>query len=386
MRSVIHIYIRSFAALLERQRNPELEGKPVIVTMPTGRTAHVVSVSQEALDHGVTEEMTSRHAGRRCPSAMILSADWDTYKAMSIRILDILSSYSPLLEPHGIDRSYLDLTGSVSLFGPPDITGKEIGKRILYETKFLCSIGLAENKLLAYAASTRCRPGSLLTINESNIQKVFASLPVSSLPGVGEKTQIKLAVLGITTIGELSAIAEEMLVRQFGASSGKLYKLAKGIDHSPVMPLYPPDTVSARCRFEDNMPREVEDLKPYIFRICESMTEELDIRKSNAGVLTVQVFLEDGDLVGDSFIPKNPISASWEIYSGISRILISVLDGREIEEINAILSSLSKVSGLQMSLFCGAKDNQILKSTICNIQSRYGDNSIVYGSSLRSGS
>ena len=385
MCSILSVYIRSFAALLERQRNPEQEGKPVIVTMPTGRTAHVISASQEALDQGVTEGMTSRHAGRRCPSAVILSADWDAYKAMSIRILDILSAYSPLLEPHGIDRAYLDLTGSTNLFGPPDITGKEIGKRILHETKILCSIGLAENKLLSYAAATRCRPGSLLKVDESNIQKVFASLLVSNLPGVGEKTQIKLAVLGITTIGELAAIPEEMLVRQFGASGGKLYKLAKGIDHSPVMPLYPPDTVSARCRFEDNMPSEYDDLKPYILRMCESMAEELDMRKSNAGVLTLQVSLEDGDLIGDSFIPKNPISESWEIYSGISKILVSILDGREVEEINAILSSLSKVSGLQMSLFGGAKDNQILRSTICNIHSRYGDDSIVYGSSLGSG-
>lgn len=387
MRSIIHIYIHSFAALIERQKNQDLERKPVIVTTPTGRTAHVVSASQEALDLGVTEGMTERHAGRRCPNAVILSADWDAYKAMSIRILDILSAYSPQLEPHGIDRAYLDLTGSANLFGPPEITGKKVGKQILHETKFLCSIGLAENKLLSHAAATRCRPGSLLKIDGSNIQKVFASLPVSNLPGVGEKTQVKLAVLGITTIGELAAIPEEMLIRQFGTSGGKLYKLAKGINHSPVMPLYPPDTVSARCRFEENMPSELEDLKPYILRMCESMAEELDIRKSNAGVLTVQVSLEDGYIVGDSFIPKNPVSASWEIYSGISSILISVLDGREVEEINTILSSLSKVGGLQMSLFGGAKDNQLLKSTICNIQSRYGDDSIMYGSSLgRSGS
>lgn len=385
-RSIIHVYIRSFAAMFEQYRNSELKGRPVIITTLTGRTAHVISASQEALDQGVTEGLTMRHAGRRCPSAVILSADWDTYKALSIRILDILSAYSPLLEPHGIDRAYLDLTGSANLFGPPDITGKEIGKRILHETKFLCSIGLAENKLLAHAAATRCRPGSLLKIDESNIQKVFASLPVSNLPGVGEKTQIKLAVLGITTIGELAAIPEEMLVRQFGTSGGKLYKLVKGIDHSPVMPLYPADTVSARCRFEDNIPSEFEDLKPYILRMCESMAEELDIRKSNAGVLTVQISLEDRGIIGDSFIPKTPVSTSWEIYSVISRILISVLDGRGVGEINAMLSSLSKVSGLQMNLFGGAKDNQVLKSTICSIQRRYGDDSIIYGSSLGSGS
>lgn len=384
MRSIIHIYIRSFAALLERQRNPELVDKPVIITMPTGRTAHVVSVSQEALDQGVTEGMTERHASRRCPSAVIFSADWDLYKEMSIKILDILSAYSPLLEPHGLGGAYLDLTGSVNLFGPPDITGKEIGKRIQRDTQFLCSIGLAENKLLSHAAAIRCKPGSLLKIDEANIQKVFTSLPVSNLPGVGEKTLIRLAALGITTIGELVAIPEEMLIRQFGTQGGKLYKLAKGIDHSPVMPLYPPDTVSARCRFEDKMLSEFEEIKPFILRMCESITEELDVRKSNAGVLTVQVSLEDGDVIGDSFIPKTPLSASWEIYSGISQILLSVLDGREVEEINAILSSLSKVSSLQMSLFGSAKDNQVLKSVISNIQNRYGDDSLVYGSSLGS--
>ena len=61
--------------------------------------------------------------------------------------------YTDQVEPFGLDESWLDVTGSVGLFGSPMTIAKEISDRIRFELGITASIGVAGNKITAKLGS-----------------------------------------------------------------------------------------------------------------------------------------------------------------------------------------------------------------------------------------
>ncbi len=382
VRSVIHIYIPSFHASLEQQRNPELAGRPVMVTHVSGKTAFVVSASPDAKLEGVREGMTSRHARRYCQSSVLLHADWGLYKEVSEKVLEILSKYTPLLEPQGLDRAYLDVTASRNLFGSPESIAREAGRRIMKGVGLPCAIGIASNKFVARAATERCSPGRILRVESGREGEFLSPLSISHLPGVGPKNEKRLLTLGVRTIGDLAAIPENMLVRQFGSQGSKLHNLAIGMDYSPVLPMYPPDIITAGQRFDFEEPCEAQELDPYIIQLCDSAAMEIASRNRKAGMASVVIQLIDGTVHGDSCIPKSPIASSCEIYSAVSHLILPLMDGCGVESISIVLSDLSAMKGVQLSLLGDMQSSYILRDVFARLHSRFGPNSITYGSSM----
>ena len=69
-------------------------------------------------------------AYRRCPGAVFLSVDMRKYSKVSQSMFDILYEFTPEIESLSIDEAFLDLTGSLRLFGTPLATGAKIKERI----------------------------------------------------------------------------------------------------------------------------------------------------------------------------------------------------------------------------------------------------------------
>ena len=66
---------------------------------------------------------------------------------------------------------------------------------------------MAPNKFLAKIASDWNKPDGLCVIRPHQVEAFLTPLPVGRLPGVGKVMEAKLAVLGITTVGELRPFA-----------------------------------------------------------------------------------------------------------------------------------------------------------------------------------
>ena len=62
---------------------------------------------------------------------------------------EIYEDYTDQIEPFGLDENWLDVTGSVGLFGSPMAMAKEISGRIKFELGITASIGVADNKITA---------------------------------------------------------------------------------------------------------------------------------------------------------------------------------------------------------------------------------------------
>jgi nucleotidyltransferase/DNA polymerase involved in DNA repair len=228
----------AFYAAIEQRDRPELRGRPVIVGADPrgGRGRGVVSTaSYEARRFGVSSAMPISTAWRLCPKGVYLPVDMEKYASVSHDVMRILRSFTDLVEPVSIDEAFLDVTGSRRALGDGEAIARRIKADIRAQTSLTASVGMASSKLVAKVASDMRKPDGLVVVPPGTEAAFLAPLPVRRLWGVGPKLEESLARLGITTIGEVAALANDALSQRFGTHGHDLLLLARGMDDRPVV-------------------------------------------------------------------------------------------------------------------------------------------------------
>src|ERR1043166_4243447 len=152
MRFILHVDMDAFYASVEQLNHPEYKGKPVIVGADpkagTGRGV-VAACSYEARKFGVRSALPISRAWKLCPNGIYVRPRMKRYVEVSSQIMRVFRQYTDLVEPLSIDEAFLDVTGSVALFGPPPQIAIAIKQKIREQTGLTASIGVAPNKFLA---------------------------------------------------------------------------------------------------------------------------------------------------------------------------------------------------------------------------------------------
>ena len=252
-RRVLHVDMDAFFAAVELLRRPQLRGKPLVIGGrgdPTQRGV-VATASYEARKFGVHSAMPLRTASKLCPDCVFLPVDYREYSRMSRVVKDVLRRFSPVMQDVGIDEAYLEVTGSDR---PAEEIAREIKQRVREETGLTCSIGVAPNKRLAKIASDLHKPDGLTVIGNNDLERTIWPLGVRKVPGIGPKTEERLAQMGISTIGDLAAQPLELLIERFGLSYGQfLYEASHGIDDRPLVTHWEPKQHSRERTFQQDI-------------------------------------------------------------------------------------------------------------------------------------
>lgn len=197
----------------------------------------VLAKNELAKKYGIQTAETVFSAKRKCPQLVIAEPHYNEYSKFSRSVNEIYARYTDIIEPFGIDESWLDVTASQGLFG----TGYEIAEKISRDVKreigITLSIGVSFNKVFAKLGSDYKKPDAITVINEENFRKIIYPLPVGDLLFVGRKTTAELAAMGVRTIGELAACSPQILSMRLGKAGELLHKYACGDDDSPVSPV-----------------------------------------------------------------------------------------------------------------------------------------------------
>src|SRR5262245_61618199 len=129
MRAILHVDMDAFYASVEQLDNPEYKGKPVIVGAdPKGGQGRgvVAACSYEARKFGIRSALPISKAWRLCPRGVYVRPRMKRYVEVSAGIMKVFRDYTDLVEPLSIDEAFLDITGSVALFGPPEQIARSI--------------------------------------------------------------------------------------------------------------------------------------------------------------------------------------------------------------------------------------------------------------------
>src|SRR6195952_3455877 len=180
---VAHLDADAFYVSIELTRHPELRGLPVVVS-GTGPRAVVTTASYEARRYGVGSAMPAARARRLCPQAIFLTPDFQTYRAVSRRVMELVRAHVERVEVVGLDEAYLDLEGLYS----PRAAMRRLLAEIKQATQLTCSGGIGPNKLVAKVASDAEKPAGFVVLTREQACQRFAGSPPGLVPGLGPKT------------------------------------------------------------------------------------------------------------------------------------------------------------------------------------------------------
>ncbi|AKL96436.1 DNA polymerase IV [Clostridium aceticum] len=382
MKKVIFLVdMNAFFISCEMTRNPELIGIPAAVAGdPQKRTGIILAANYEARSFGVKTAMVLHEALKLCPDIKLVPPDHHFYAEKSREVMDLLSSYTPLIEQNSIDEAWLDMTGCERLFGEPIVSAQKIMDHIHSALGLWCSIGISENKFLAKMASDMKKPLGITELWQKDIKDKLWPLPAKSMHGIGKQTAEKLSNIGIETIGDLALLNPGFLVKKFGKLGGELHKKANGIDPSSVISHAKDEvkSIGKSTTLSEDL-YDIETAKVVLMQLAEEVG--MTARQYNKKGCTVQITIKYSDfqtITRQMTIP--PTYLTKEITSiGIQLLKQNWKPSAPVRLLGISLSGFDKdCRSNQISLFDSLDINSFsnkeenLEKTMDNLRNRYG--------------
>ncbi len=296
-RVILHSDLNNFYASVELLSHPELKGRPVAVAGDVeARHGIVLAKNYEAKARGVQTAEALWQAKQKCPDIVFLPPHFELYEQYSHAAREIYYDYTDMIEPFGLDECWLDVTGSLGIYGDGKRIADDIRKRMKKELGLTVSVGVSFNKIFAKLGSDMKKPDATTTITEEDFRDKIWGLPASDLLFVGSKTDKKLKTFGIRTIGDLATTDPCLLKCLFGKNGLSLYEAANGRDSSPVS-LFgsspPPKSIGNSTTPPRDLVSE-NDVDIILYQLCENVS--MRMRREGVVCRTVQVSVRYRDL------------------------------------------------------------------------------------------
>ena len=392
-RVILHCDCNSFFASVETALNPAFRGVPMAVCgSEEDRHGIVLAKNELAKKYGIKTAETVYSARKKCPSLVVAPPHYQAYSDFSKRVNAIYARYTDMIEPFGIDESWLDVTASRKLFGGGEEIAERIRKEVKAEIGITVSIGVSFNKVFAKLGSDYKKPDAITVISRDNFRQIVFPLPASDLLFVGKRTAEQLSSMGIKTVGNLASVSPETLTRRFGKMGEMLHKYANGLDDSPVCSEREDATsVGSGMTFRHDL-TSLDDCKVGIEYLADEVARRL--RKQGMKCETVQLTIKDEFLsVLQRQKPQSPpADTACAIADTALEILIDEWPrGKPIRMLTVTAANLIRAQSYaeQIDLF-GEEDyqnrqkNKKREQTIDTIREKFGSTSIIQGSVMTS--
>ncbi|URE48849.1 impB/mucB/samB family C-terminal domain [Musa troglodytarum] len=351
-RVIAHVDMDCFYVQVEQRKNPELRGLPTaVVQYNSWKGGGLIAVGYEARKFGVKRSMRGDEAKRICPNIQLIQvpvargkADLNLYRNAGSEVVSILATKGRC-ERASIDEVYLDLTDAAEMMlseTPPEVLEEideevlkshvlglhvegnereenvrewlhrsdadhqdkllacgaiivaQLRMKVLYETKFTCSAGIAHNKMLAKLASAMHKPAQQTVVPSSSVKDLLASLPVKKMKQLGGKLGSSLQIdLGVNTVGDLLQFSQEKLQEHYGVNTGTwLWNISRGISGDAVVDRLLPKSHGCGKTFPGPQAlKTIASVENWVNQLCDELSEriqsDLDQNRRIAHTLTL---------------------------------------------------------------------------------------------------
>jgi len=290
-----HMDFDAFYAQVEQRDNPKLRGKPVSVGGMGNGKGIVMTASYEARVFGIDTGMSVLEARRICPDLISLPCYGPKYEAITLNLLNVLREFIPddCIEQYSVDECFADLTSVAGNFYEAAMKASEIKRRILETENLTVSMGISYNKSFAKLATKLKKPDGLSVVTQENKEEKIYGMPAGKLWGVGRRIELRLASMGIVTIGDLACSAAGSMRKQFGINGIILRKLARGEDTSEIVRKIKKEKSLNHYHTMSEPIYKTEDTKKEIRRIGEYICRKLRSKNLVAGYMHLSVRFEN---------------------------------------------------------------------------------------------
>ncbi len=372
MRQIAHFDLDAFFVSVERLKNPQLKGKPILVG-GSGDRGVVVACYYEARRFGIHSAMPIAFARRLCPEAIVIRGDMESYGRHSQLVTEIMQDTVPLFEKASIDEFYIDLSGMDKFLGC-SLFARELKKKVLKESGLIVSYGLAGNKLISKVATNEIKPNGQLEVAIGKEKAFLAPLSIGKLPGIGKETAYKLVRRGVETVRTLSEIPIEMLETMLGATGIDLWRKANGLDDTPVIPYREQKSISTERTFETDT-TNLRSLHAELVRMTESVGFELRRQDRLTACITVKLRYSNFDTVSRQKT-IDFTNADHLLLSVAQSLFEKLYDRRLLIRLLGVRLTCLIPGNYQIKLYEDTQETIRLYQSIDSIKRQYGEKAI----------
>jgi len=292
---VLHVDMDAFYASVMTRDRPDLDGVPVVVG--GGQRGVVLSANYLAREHGVHSAMPMTRARRLCPTAVVISPDYDAFSTVSASVMEAFRRVTPVVEVLSMDEAFLDVSGAVRRLGSPYSIAEELRATIHDEQQITCSVGVASTVATAKIASRRAKPDGVVVVPPDAVTTFLHPLDVGELWGVGEKTAAMLHRLGLNTVGDVAHTPVTTLQRAVGPAMGsQLHRLAWGHDRRTVTARRGADEPDRSIGAQETFGRDTDDPEVVlreVLRLAAKVTGRMRAARVAGRTVTLTVRFAD---------------------------------------------------------------------------------------------
>jgi DNA polymerase IV len=345
---VAHFDVDAFYASVAVRDNPELRGKPVAVA-GSSRRAVVLTASYEARPYGVRSAVPLYKARAACPDLIVVPPDMQKYRAISHEIFEVFEGGGRTVEGMSMDEAFVAIDAGT--LDEARECAAEIRREVFDRTRLTVSAGVATGKMIAKIASDSCKPDGLLAVAPGDEAAFLAPLPVGRLWGIGPKTQARLAVFGIATIGELAALDDARMRELFGSWWQEVRDLAHGVDRRPVESERETKSISTEETFEYDVCDERQLIDVLRTQALE-LASALERAHTVCATVGVKIRRADFTIVGRQAHLNEPTREARRIFrTAVHCLRRAELQGAPVRLLGTRVASLAEGDALQTSLF-----------------------------------
>ena len=354
---ILHIDMDAFFAAIEQRDNLSLRNKPIIVAGNSKRSV-VATASYEARKFGIHSAMPVFQAKQRCPRIIIVPGNRHKYAAESQKIMNIISSFSPLMEQVSIDEAYVDIRGCEKLFGPPGRMAQKIKAAIFNAVSLTCSIGIAPVKFLAKIASDMDKPNGITLISPHEMDTFIATLPIAKVPGVGKQAMKLMEILKIVTLGDIHKHDPDLLNKKLGKMGTRLYALSQGKDPSQVENNYTRKSISSETTLDRDI-CDIESARHILLSLAQRVGRDLRKKKWVCRIVSIKIKFSDFTQITRSKKIEPWICSSAAIFNEALSLYEQVVLKKKIRLLGVGVSHFrGKDVPIQMELLCPPGEQQ----------------------------
>lgn len=333
--------------------HPDIRLVPSVVSGdPNDRRSIVTAASIPAKKAGIKTAEPVSLALRKCPGLIVVKGDWEWYRRCSEGFIEICRRYSPILQQFSIDECFIDMTLRNWGEDPADVATR-LKDEIKNTLGFTVNVGIGSNKLLAKMASEFEKPDKVHTLWQEEVPEKMWPLDVRELLWVGKKTEEKLKMYGIHTIGDLAGRSIGSLTRLVGKKfAAQMLDNANGRDDSPVETEVPEaKSISAERTFPNDIGTE-KDIDRALFNVACIVAHRLRRARFHTSCISVFIKYRDFSVVQKQRQISQPTDITAVILNE-ARAMVSDIWDREspIRQIGLGVSKLTHENVVQMSLF-----------------------------------
>lgn len=382
-RVYFHIDLNAFFASCEELLDPSLKGKPLVVGGKSRRSV-ISTANYEARKYGIHSAMPMQQAEKLCKDLVIVNGHYAFYSDMSHQFMQIIHSYTDLVEKASIDECYADMTDVICRYPKPLDVAFEIQRRVLEETGLRCSIGIGPNMFLAKMASDMKKPMGITVLRIRDVPEKMWPLPIKEMQGIGKRTVPLMEDLNIHTIKDLATYQDlNALKPDLGKNIESMIKRANGYDDRTLMTDYDSKSMGISETLLEDV-TDYDELRGLIRTLCRRLSKRLKEAHKAGYHVSMRICYYDSRNANKSKKLSAPIWTSDDLF--VQAMILFDSSYEEEEAVRLIGVSVSDFASedflaKQVSLF-DAPEEESTSEILHDLNHQLGTQAFVRASSL----